>query len=126
MCLVILWVPIESISSHHSGMAVRKRLPCRCCFALQANSFPQVRICLLTVANMLQRQLLRQMVEIEYLAWAVETRGGDGERWLRSDQQQRQSFCTPVKLRKAAQGRFRGKDYGYHCELGGHPVPRAG
>ena len=69
--------------------------------------------------------LLRQMVEIEYLAWAMATREGDGERWLRSDRRQRESFFTPAKLRKAAQGTFRGKDYGYHCELGGHPVPRA-
>jgi len=70
--------------------------------------------------------LLRQMVEIEYLAWAFETRDGDAERWLRSDQQVRQKFFTPAKLRAAAQGTFRGKDYGYHCELGGHPVPQAG
>jgi len=70
--------------------------------------------------------LLRQMVEVEYLAWAIETRDRDGERWLRSDRQQRESFFTPAKLRKAAQGKFRGKDYGYHCELGGHPVPGAG
>jgi hypothetical protein len=67
--------------------------------------------------------LLRQIVEIEYLAWAMETRDRDGERWLRSDRKQRESFFTPAKLRKAAQGKFRGKDYGYHCELGGHPVP---
>jgi len=67
--------------------------------------------------------LLRQMVEIEYLAWAFETRDGDGERWLRSNQQERQEFFKPAKLRAAAQGTFRGKDYGYHCELGGHPVP---
>lgn len=70
--------------------------------------------------------LLRQMVEIEYLAWAFEVRDGDGERWLRSDQQERQNFFRPAKLRAAAQGKFRGKDYGYHCELGGHPVPQAG
>jgi hypothetical protein len=70
--------------------------------------------------------LLRQIVEIEYLAWAFETRNGDAERWLRSDQQERQKFFSPAKLRDAAQGTFRGKDYGYHCELGGHPVPQAG
>ena len=67
--------------------------------------------------------LLRQIVEIEYLAWAIATREGDGERWLRSTRQQREAFFTPAKLRKAAQGTFRGKNYGYHCELGGHPVP---
>ena len=69
--------------------------------------------------------LLRQMVEIEYLAWAFETRDRDGERWLRSNQEQRQEFFKPAKLRAAAQGKFRSKDYGYHCELGGHPVPEA-
>jgi hypothetical protein len=66
--------------------------------------------------------LLRQMVEIEYLAWAFETREKDAERWLRSDSEQRRNFFTPAKLRQAADGKFRGKDYGYHCELGGHPV----
>ena len=69
--------------------------------------------------------LLRQVVEIEYLAWAFETKDQEGERWLRSTRSDRQSFFTPAKLRNAAGGRFRGKDYGYHCELGGHPVPGA-
>jgi hypothetical protein len=70
--------------------------------------------------------LLRQLVEIEYLAWAFETRDGDAEHWLRSTEQERQSFFKPSKLRAAAQGKFRGKDYGYHCELGGHPTPASG
>ena len=67
--------------------------------------------------------LVRQLVEIEYLAWAFECRDRDAERWLHSTKSERQSFFTPAKLRKAAKGKFRGKDYGYHCELGGHPVP---
>lgn len=67
--------------------------------------------------------LLRQMVEIEYLAWAFQTRDRDGERWLRSSADERRSFFTPAKLRKAANGKFRGEDYGHHCEFGGHPVP---
>lgn len=70
--------------------------------------------------------LLRQLVEVEYLAWAFETRNGEAERWLRSDKQERDAFFTPSKLRKAAGGKFRTKDYGYHCELGGHPVPGSG
>jgi hypothetical protein len=69
--------------------------------------------------------LLRQIVEIEYLAWAFQTRDKDAERWLRSTRDERQSFFTPAKLRKASNGKFRGEDYGYHCELGGHPVPGA-
>lgn len=67
--------------------------------------------------------LIRQMVEVEYLAWAFESRNHDAERWLRSNKDERQEFFTPAKLRKAAGERFRSKDYGYHCELGGHPVP---
>ncbi len=67
--------------------------------------------------------LLRQIVEIEYLAWAFQTRDKDAERWLRSTREERQSFFAPAKLRQASLGKFRGQDYGYHCELGGHPVP---
>jgi len=67
--------------------------------------------------------LLRQIVEVEYLAWAFAARDSDAERWLRSTKEERREFFAPAKLRDAAQGRFRGKDYGYHCEMGGHPVP---
>ncbi|QMV19938.1 hypothetical protein GOB94_15555 [Granulicella sp. 5B5] len=69
--------------------------------------------------------LLRQMVEVEYLAWAFESRDKDAEQWIRSNDEERQDFFRPAKLRKASQGRFRGKDYGYHCDRGGHPTPRA-
>jgi hypothetical protein len=67
--------------------------------------------------------LTRQLVEIEYLAWAFEVRDRDGERWLRSTRQDRESFFRPSKIRAAAGGHFRGQDYWRHCELGGHPVP---
>jgi hypothetical protein len=96
---------------------------CRYYPSSRASSLPQARACLQMVAITLLEALLRQMVEIEYLGWAFETRNGDGARGLRSDQQERQEFSKPAKLRAAAQGTFRGKDYGYHCELGGHPVP---
>lgn len=69
--------------------------------------------------------LIRQLVEVEYLAWAFETRDSDAECWLRSTEKERLDFFKPAKLRQAAKGRFRSKDYGYHCELGGHPVPKA-
>jgi hypothetical protein len=69
--------------------------------------------------------LLRQLVEIEYLSWAFDARDKDAERWLRSSADERREFFAPAKLRQAAQGKFRGKDYGYHCEMGGHPVPQA-
>lgn len=69
--------------------------------------------------------LVRQLVEVEYLAWAFEDDKKEAEKWITSDKEERMQFFTPAKLRKAAQGRFRSKDYGYHCELGGHPVPGA-
>ncbi|NUP12501.1 MAG: hypothetical protein HOW73_41175 [Polyangiaceae bacterium] len=69
--------------------------------------------------------LLRQLTEVEYLAWAFETRDRDAERWLRSTHEEREEFFRPARLRRASNGRFRNQDYRYHCELGGHPVPRA-
>lgn len=67
--------------------------------------------------------LVRQLVEVEYLAWAFETKDEESARWLRSSKEERLTFFTPAKLRKSADGRFRSVDYGHHCELGGHPVP---
>lgn len=69
--------------------------------------------------------LLRQIVELEYLAWAFDNRQKDAETWLRSDKKLRQNLFRPAKLREAASNKFRGKDYGFHCELGGHPTPQA-
>jgi len=67
--------------------------------------------------------LVRQIVEVEYLAWAFETNDKDAAKWLRSTKDERMNFFTPAKLRKAAGKKFRSVDYGHHCELGGHPVP---
>lgn len=58
--------------------------------------------------------LLRQMVEVEYLAWAVDVRDQDAKRWLHSDKKQRMTFFSPIKLRKAAKGKFRNYDYSFH------------
>jgi hypothetical protein len=69
--------------------------------------------------------LVRQLVEVEYLAWAFEEKNEVAAQWIRSDQKERQAFFTPAKLRKAAKDRFRSIDYGHHCELGGHPTPRS-
>lgn len=69
--------------------------------------------------------LLRQLVEVEYLAWAFETRDGDAERWMRSDHGERQKLFSPRHLYSGSAGRFRKQDYRFHCEHGGHPVPGA-
>lgn len=69
--------------------------------------------------------LLRQIVEVEYLAWAFDQRNGDAEKWLRSTKDERWDLFRPARLRKAAGKKFREKDYGYHCDMGGHPTPSA-
>ena len=69
--------------------------------------------------------MLRQLVEVEYLTWAFDSRDRDAQRWLRSGVEERRDFFAPAKLRKAAQGQFQAKDYGHHCEMGGHPTPRS-
>lgn len=69
--------------------------------------------------------LIRQLVEVEYLAWAFEAQDQEAARWLRSTRDERRDFFSPAKLRKAAGTKFRSVDYSYHCELGGHPVPNS-
>jgi hypothetical protein len=69
--------------------------------------------------------LVRQLVEVEYLMWAFAESPSDARAWLNSTPEQRQTLFRPKELRKRSKGRFKGKDYGHHCEMGGHPVPRS-
>ncbi|MEZ2390697.1 hypothetical protein AB6813_14360 [bacterium RCC_150] len=70
--------------------------------------------------------LVRQLVEVEYLAWAfAEDRDRTAETWLRSTADDRRRLWQPRHLRESSGGRFRAKDYGDHCERGGHPTPSA-
>lgn len=67
--------------------------------------------------------LVRQVVETEYLAWAFAEDQEEAGAWLVSSQSDRISRWQPKHIRKRSAGRFRGKDYGDHCEKGGHPTP---
>lgn len=69
--------------------------------------------------------LVRQLVEVEYLMWAFAEDPKDAKRWLDSTPSERQKYFRPVVLRRRSGGRFLDKDYGHHCEMGGHPVPRS-
>jgi len=69
--------------------------------------------------------LLRQLVEVEYLSWAFAEDHEEAERWLRSTNHERRNTWQPRHLRARSQGKFRGSDYGFHCEMAGHPTPRA-
>ncbi len=67
--------------------------------------------------------LNRQLVEVEYLAWAFAEDQQEAASWLRSSSAERRSRWQPRHLRERSQGRFRGADYSNHCEVGGHPTP---
>lgn len=69
--------------------------------------------------------LLRQLVEVEYLAWAFAEDQEEARDWLRSSTEDRQSFWKPGHLRSRSNGRFRSTDYKMHCNQGGHPTPDA-
>jgi hypothetical protein len=67
--------------------------------------------------------LTRQLVEVEYLAWAFGEDEAEAEKWMRSSKEERQEIWQPRHIRTRANGRFRGADYGLHCGKGGHPSP---
>jgi hypothetical protein len=69
--------------------------------------------------------LLRQLVEVEYLAWAFAEDEQEAMSWMRSDRDERLRMWQPKHLLKRSGGRFRATDYHSHCERGGHPTPDA-
>jgi hypothetical protein len=66
--------------------------------------------------------LVRQLVEVEYLAAAFGEDHDIAAQWLRADRDERRQFWSPARLRKRAQGRFLSTDYWHHCDIGGHPA----
>lgn len=68
--------------------------------------------------------LVRQVVEVQYLAHAFAEDHEVAADWLRADRKKRLSFWSPSQLRRRAGGRFLESDYWHHCELGGHPTTR--
>lgn len=69
--------------------------------------------------------LIRQLVEVEYLAWAFAEDEQEATAWLRSTRDERMKLWQPKRLRERSRGRFRATDYGRHCDRGGHPTPDA-
>lgn len=69
--------------------------------------------------------LCRQLVEVQYLAWAFTEDRPEAAHWLRSSREQRLEMWAPARLRKRAAGRFNDADFWLHCEHGGHPTPTA-
>jgi hypothetical protein len=69
--------------------------------------------------------LIRQLVEVEYLAWAFAEDEEEATDWMRSNRKERERFWKPARIRERAGSRLRGEDYWEHCGKGGHPLPRA-
>ncbi|MBK4347680.1 hypothetical protein [Lacisediminihabitans changchengi] len=67
--------------------------------------------------------LVRQLVEVEYLAWACAHDPDEAVDWLKSDSEARRKRWQPRHLRERSAGHFDTKDYADHCEAGGHPTP---
>jgi hypothetical protein len=69
--------------------------------------------------------LLRQLVEIEYLMSLFAEDPKEAVAWLAASQEDLRRTYSPATMRRRSQGRFRDQEYWTHCELGGHPNPRA-
>lgn len=69
--------------------------------------------------------LLRQLVEVEYLAWWHANEAVEATAWLRASADDLQRMFRPAALRRASGGRFSSSEYQAHCEIGGHPHPKA-
>lgn len=82
-------------------------------------------LALLEVGNLYAASaLIRQLVEIEYLAFAFAEEHDIAAQWLRATREERRAFWSPAKLRERANGIFLASDYWHHCDLGGHPTTR--
>lgn len=69
--------------------------------------------------------LLRQLIEIEYLMFLGYIDPANLARWYRADAKEIRKVFSPQRIRNASDGLFRDQEYWLHCEVGGHPHPRA-
>ncbi len=67
--------------------------------------------------------LVRQLVEVEYIAWACAKDPEEAIEWLQASPDERRKKWQPRHIRERSNGLFDWKDYGAHCEAGGHPTP---
>lgn len=69
--------------------------------------------------------LLRQLVEVEYLAFIGYADPVNLQNWYEATDEERRKLFTPQKMRKLSDGLFRDSEYWLHCEVGGHPHPKS-
>jgi hypothetical protein len=68
--------------------------------------------------------LLRQLIEVEYLALIGYQSPKRLAEWYDASGEQLRREFTPSRMRKQSGGLFRAQEYWEHCEVGGHPHPR--
>lgn len=69
--------------------------------------------------------LMRQLIEAEYLIWLFSIDETEAERWSKATPAEIRQMFGPKTLRARSAGRFRDSEYWAHCDLGGHPNPKA-
>lgn len=69
--------------------------------------------------------LLRQLVEAEYIMFLGYNDPDRLVQWHDAEEEERRKLFTPSRMRKASNGLFADREYWTHCELGGHPHPKA-
>jgi hypothetical protein len=68
--------------------------------------------------------LVRQFIEVEYLLRLFRRQPEQAVTWLRSTEAELREAFNPCVMRKRL-GDFRHEEYRAHCQLGGHPNPKA-
>ena len=69
--------------------------------------------------------LVRQLIEVEYLAYLFATDPDEPEHWRKSLRADLLKVYQPAAMRKRSGGRFRDSEYWTHCDIGGHPSPNS-
>ena len=69
--------------------------------------------------------LVRQLVEVEYLMWRFSDAPAECASWLSSTPQEIRERFKPAEMRRSSGGVFRDREYWTHCDVGGHPSPKA-
>ena len=70
--------------------------------------------------------LVRQLIEVEYLVRLFRRVPEQACIWLRASSSDLRHAFSPSTMRKRiGKGEFRHQEYAVHCEIGGHPNPRA-
>jgi hypothetical protein len=69
--------------------------------------------------------LVRQLIETEYLIYLFSIDSNECSKWLKASPKDLKRMFKPSEMRRRANDAFSVKEYSDHCEMGGHPRPKA-